>query len=206
MATCAWTASQAQSPFNQGDLGPPLPPTTTIELGEVSLEQITHLLLGLSGQVECLKQEIQEVKEAGVETRTNIKNISQAINVVKDGLRSLREPCTPKDRKPGIVEEMPCPLPKADPIGLVSQPLISWAQPSWAPPTFAYPTPIKAVPLQGPSPPPSLALCFCSPAPAPPLAPEAYAPAPIKVDHPNAYTGKIGSKAHQWMTKMLSWV
>ncbi|QRW15582.1 Retrotransposable element Tf2 protein [Rhizoctonia solani] len=30
-------------------------------------------------------------------------------------------------------------------------------------------------------------------------------PAPVKVDHPNAYTGKIGSKAKQWLTWMLAW-
>ncbi|KAF8749851.1 Retrotransposon gag protein [Rhizoctonia solani] len=40
----------------------------------------------------------------------------------------------------------------------------------------------------------------------PPLAPVAAAyPAPVKVDHPDAYTGKIGSEAKQWLTRMLAW-
>ncbi|QRW18442.1 Retrotransposon-derived protein PEG10 [Rhizoctonia solani] len=43
-----------------------------------------------------------------------------------------------------------------------------------------------------------------APAPLPP-APAAHYPAPVKVDHPNAYTGKIGSKAKQWLTRMLAW-
>ncbi|QRW25735.1 Retrotransposon-derived protein PEG10 [Rhizoctonia solani] len=43
-------------------------------------------------------------------------------------------------------------------------------------------------------------------APAPlPLAPVAAYPALVKVDHPDAYTGKIGSKAKQWLTRMLAW-
>ncbi|KAF8691055.1 Retrotransposon gag protein, partial [Rhizoctonia solani] len=43
-------------------------------------------------------------------------------------------------------------------------------------------------------------------APAPPsLAPIAAYPAPVKVDHPDAYTGKIGSEAKQWLTRMLAW-
>ncbi|KAF8752188.1 Retrotransposon gag protein [Rhizoctonia solani] len=37
----------------------------------------------------------------------------------------------------------------------------------------------------------------------PPLA--AYQ-TPVKVDHPDAYTGKIGNKARQWLTRMLAWV
>ncbi|QRW24232.1 Retrotransposable element Tf2 protein [Rhizoctonia solani] len=31
-------------------------------------------------------------------------------------------------------------------------------------------------------------------------------PALVKVDHPDAYTGKIGNKARQWLTRMLAWV
>ncbi|KAF8749094.1 hypothetical protein RHS01_10354 [Rhizoctonia solani] len=73
-------------------------------------------------------------------------------------------------------------------------------------PTFAQPTPVQAVPPRVPSPP--LSLRLQSPigtATPPPLAPVAAYPTLVKVDHPNAYTGKIGSKAKQWLTWMLAW-
>ncbi|KAF8736671.1 Retrotransposon gag protein, partial [Rhizoctonia solani] len=188
MATCSRATSQAQSLFNQGYMEPQLPPTTSIELDKVSLERITWLLLGLLGHIKRFKQEIAEIKEAGVETQTNVENISQTINVVKDGLRSLQlqGPRTPEGPQAKTMEETPRPLPKAKPIGL--------------------PTPRRAAPLQVPSPPPSLRLQ--SPIGAPtsiPLAPAAHYPAPVKVDHPDAYTGKIGGKAKQWLTWMLAW-
>ncbi|QRW26198.1 hypothetical protein RhiXN_11859 [Rhizoctonia solani] len=90
MATCSRTASQAQSPFNQGYMESQILPTTSVKLGKVSLEHVTHLLLGLLGHVKRLEREIAEIKEAGVETCTNVENISQTVNVVKDGLRSLQ--------------------------------------------------------------------------------------------------------------------
>ncbi|KAF8702903.1 hypothetical protein RHS03_06327, partial [Rhizoctonia solani] len=207
MATRSRTASQAQSLFDQGYMEPALPPTTSVEYGKVSLERITQLLLGLLGQVKRLEQEVAEIKEAGVKTWTNIENISQAVDVVKDGLRSLQShgPQTPKGPQPKAVEETPCPLPKAKPIGLTSGAHF-WAEPPRAPPGLAQPTPRRAAPLQAPSPPPSPRLQSPIGAPAPlPLAPAAHYPAPVKVDHPNAYTGKIGSKAKQWLTRMLAW-
>ncbi|GAB1528032.1 hypothetical protein RhiTH_011223 [Rhizoctonia solani] len=100
---------------------------------------------------------------------------------------------------------MPPPLPKAKPIGLASGPPFWPKQPKGLP-AFAQPVPQRAAPLQVPS--PSLSPCLQSPigAPAPlPPAPTAHYPAPVKVDHPNAYTGKIGSKAKQWLTQMLAW-
>ncbi|KAF8697281.1 Retrotransposon-derived protein PEG10, partial [Rhizoctonia solani] len=207
MATRSWPPSQACSPVNQGDMGPFLPPATPVELGEVSLERVTRLLLGLLGQVERLEREIGEIKEAGVETRTNVKNISQTVNVVKDGLRSLqlRGPTTPEETKPLVVEATPRPLPKANPVGMASW-VSFWAKPSKAPSIFAQPTPIQAVPLQVPSPPasPHLQSPIGTSAPPPP-APVATYPAPVKVDHPDAYTGKIGSEAKQWLTRMLAW-
>ncbi|KAF8749819.1 Retrotransposon gag protein [Rhizoctonia solani] len=39
-----------------------------------------------------------------------------------------------------------------------------------------------------------------------PAAPVAAYQTPVKVDHPDAYTGKIGNKARQWLTRMLAWV
>ncbi|KAF8689611.1 hypothetical protein RHS03_09086, partial [Rhizoctonia solani] len=207
MATRSRTASQAQSLFDQGYLEPALPPTTSIKYGKVSLEQVTQLLLGLLGQVECLKQEIAKIKEAGIETWTNVENISQTVDVVKDGLKSLqlRGPHTPKGPQAKAVEETPRPLPKVKPLGLTSG-VSFWAKPSKGLPGLAQPTPRRAAPLQAPSPPPSLRLQSPIGATAPPPpAPVAAYPTPVKVDHPDAYTGKIGSKAKQWLTRMLAW-
>ncbi|KAF8752639.1 Retrotransposon gag protein [Rhizoctonia solani] len=186
---------------------PTLPATTSIEYGKVSLEQVTRLLLGLLGQVERLEQEIAKIKEARIETRTNVKNISQTVNVVKDGLKSLQShgPRTPKGPQVKAVEETPRPLPKAKPIGSTSGAPF-WSEAPKVLPSLAQPTPRRVAPLQVPSPPPSprLQSLIGKTAP-PPLAPVAAYPAPVKVDHPNAYTGKIGSKAKQWLTQMLAW-
>ncbi|KAF8711969.1 Retrotransposon gag protein, partial [Rhizoctonia solani] len=207
MATRSRPPSRTHSPINQGDLGPFLPSATAVKVGEVSLKRITRLLLGLLGQVEQLEREVAEVKEAGIKTRTNVENISQAVDVVKDGLKSLQlhGPWTPEDTKPPVVEATPRPLPKANPIGSTSW-VSFWPKQPKGLPTFAQPTPIRAVPLRVPSPPPSLLLQSPIGAPAPPPpAPVAAYPAPVKVDHPDAYTGKIGSEAKQWLTRMLAW-
>ncbi|GAB1528458.1 hypothetical protein RhiTH_011652 [Rhizoctonia solani] len=188
-----------QSPFDLGHLEPQLPPTPSVEHGEVSLKQVTQLLLGLLGQVERLKREIAEIKEAGIKTRTNVKNISQTVNVVKDGLKSLQlqGPRTPEGNQPKAVEETPRPIPKTEPIGLVSRGPF-WSEPTREIPGLAQPTPRRAAPPRVPSPPPSPRLQSPIGAPAPPPpAPIAAFPAPVKVDHPDAYTGKIGSKAKQ---------
>ncbi|KAF8679929.1 Retrotransposon gag protein [Rhizoctonia solani] len=207
MATRSRTSSRAQSPFDQGYLESRLPPTSTLKLGEVSLERVTRLLLGLLGHVERLKRDISEIKEAGIETRTNVENISQTVDVVKDGLRSLQlqGPCTPEGPQPKAVEETPRPVPKTEPTGTVSGPSF-WPEQPQSLPAFAQPTPKRAAPPQVPSPPPSPRLQSPIGAPAPPFpAPVAAYPAPVKVDHPDAYTGKIGSEAKQWLTRMLAW-
>ncbi|QRW20742.1 Retrotransposable element Tf2 protein [Rhizoctonia solani] len=186
---------------------PTLLSTTSVEYGKVSLEQVTRLLLGLLGQVKRLEQEIAKIKEAGIKTQTNVKNISQTVDVVKDGLRSLQShgPCTPKGPQAKVVEETPCPLPKAKPIGLASG-VPFWSEAPKVLPSLAQPTPRRVAPPQVPSPPPSprLQSPIGTTAPPPP-APVAAYPAPVKVDHPDAYTGKIGSKAKQWLTWMLAW-
>ncbi|GAB1527967.1 hypothetical protein RhiTH_011156 [Rhizoctonia solani] len=142
-----------------GYLESQLPPATSLKLGKVSLKRVTRLLLGLLGHVKQLERDIAKIKEAGVKTRTNIENISQTVNVVKDGLRNLQlqGPCTPEGPQPKAVEEAPCPLPKAKPIGLASGPSI-WPEKPQGLPAFAQPTPRRAAPLQVPSPPPSLRL------------------------------------------------
>ncbi|QRW17779.1 Retrotransposable element Tf2 protein [Rhizoctonia solani] len=207
MATRSRTASRAQSPFDQGYMEPALPPTTSVKYGKVSLEQVTRLLLGLVGQVKCLEQEIAKIKEAGIKTRTNVENISQTVNVVKDGLRSLQShgPCTPEGPQAKAVEETPRPLPKTKPIGLASGGPF-WTEAPKVLPSLAQPTPRRVAPPQVPSPltSPRLQSPIGAPAPLPP-APAAHYPAPVKVDHPDAYTGKIGSKAKQWLTRMLAW-
>ncbi|QRW21228.1 Retrotransposable element Tf2 protein [Rhizoctonia solani] len=179
----------------------------TIKLSKVSLKRVTRLLLGLLGHVEQLEREIAKIKEAGVETQTNVENISQTIDVVKDGLRSLQlqGPRTPEGPQPKTMEETPRPIPKTEPIGLVSRPPFWTEQPRELVP-IAQPTPRRTIPLQVPSPPtsPRLQSPIGAPAPHPP-APAAHYPAPVKVDHPDAYTGKIGSKAKQWLTRMLAW-
>ncbi|GAB1524992.1 hypothetical protein RhiTH_008148 [Rhizoctonia solani] len=190
MATRSWPPSRAHSPIDQEELGPQLLSTPFVELGEVSLERVTRLLLGLLGQVENLKWKVEET-----------------VDTVKDGLRSLQlhGPRTPEDQKPPVVEATPRPLPKANPIGTASW-VSFWAEPSKPPAIFAQPTPVQAVPLQVPSPPVSLRLQSPIEATAPPPpAPVAAYPAPVKVDHPDAYTGKIRSKAKQWLTRMLAW-
>ncbi|KAF8758990.1 Chromo (CHRromatin Organization MOdifier) domain [Rhizoctonia solani] len=162
MATRSRTASRAQSPFDSGHLEPQLPPTSSVEYGKVSLERVTRLLLGLLGQVERLEREVAEIKEAGIETRTNVEKISQAVNVVKD------------------VEETPRPIPKIEPIGLVSREPF-WAGPSREIPGLAQPTPRRAAPPRVPSPPlsPHLRSPIGAPATLPP-APAAHYPAPVK--------------------------
>ncbi|QRW15649.1 Retrotransposable element Tf2 protein [Rhizoctonia solani] len=114
-------------------------------------------------------------------------------------------PHTPEDQKPPAVEAMPRPLPKTNTFPAPSAPLISWANPSKAPPTFAQPTPVR-VPPRSYTPPPPLPIQLCSPQVPQPAAPVATYQAPVKVDHPDAYTGKIGNKARQWLTQMLAWV
>ncbi|KAF8754651.1 hypothetical protein RHS01_05817 [Rhizoctonia solani] len=134
----------------------PVPGHPLEPLGEVSLKRVTRLLLGLLGQVKRSNGKVREIKEAGIETRTNIENISQAVDVVKDGLRSLQlhGPRTPEDTKPPVVEATPRPLSKVDPIGLTSR-VSFWPKPSKGLPTFAQPTPVQAVPPRVSSPPPS---------------------------------------------------
>ncbi|QRW23942.1 integrase core domain protein [Rhizoctonia solani] len=207
MATRSRTSSRAQSPFDPRDLGPQLPSATPIELGEVSLERVTRLLLGLLSQVKNLEQKLKEVKETGIETQTNVENISQTVDVVKDGLRSLQlhGPRTPEEAKPPVVEATPRPLHKTKPVGSVSGPSF-WPEQPKGLPSFAQPAPQRAIPPRVPSPLPSLRLRSPIGAPAPPPpAPVAAYPAPVKVDHPDAYTGKIGSEAKQWLTRMLAW-
>ncbi|QRW18714.1 Retrotransposable element Tf2 protein [Rhizoctonia solani] len=191
MATCSRPPSQACSPVDQGQLGPKFPPASP-ELGKVSLERVICLLWGLQSQV-C----------------TNVENISQAVDVVKDGLAQLQlpqGPHTPEDQKPPAVKETPQAAPKAKPIGKAQPflgapaPILSTGAPRRNPLTLFNPYPSSSFPL-GPAP------AAQGPPPAPQVTP-ALPPAPstMKVDHPNAFKGKIGLEAKQWLTCMLAWV
>ncbi|GAB1525928.1 hypothetical protein RhiTH_009094 [Rhizoctonia solani] len=131
MATCSRLPSQACSPVDQGQLGPKFPPASP-ELGKVSLEQV------------C----------------TNVENISQAVDVVKDGLAQLQlpqGPHTPEDQKPPAVKETPQAVPKAKPIGKAQPflgapaPILSTGAPKRNPLTLFNPYPSSSFPL-GPAP------------------------------------------------------
>ncbi|GAB1525569.1 hypothetical protein RhiTH_008732, partial [Rhizoctonia solani] len=102
MATRSRPPSQARSPVNQGQLGPKFPPASP-ELGKISLKQVIRLLWGLQSQVNRIERTLSEQNEINQEVCTNVKNISQAVNVVKDGLAQLQltwGPHTPEDQKP----------------------------------------------------------------------------------------------------------
>ncbi|QRW17316.1 Retrotransposon-derived protein PEG10 [Rhizoctonia solani] len=191
MATRSRPPSQARSPVDQRQLAPNFPPASP-ELGKVSLKRVIRLLWGLQSQV-C----------------TNVKNISQGVNVVKDGLAQLQLPWgphTPEDQKPPAVKETPRATPKAMPIGKAQPtlgapaPIIATGPPRCKPLSLFNPYPSSSFPL-GPAP------AALGPPPAPQVT-SAPPPAPstVKVDHPDAFKGKIGLEAKQWLTRMLAWV
>ncbi|QRW18707.1 Retrotransposon-derived protein PEG10 [Rhizoctonia solani] len=68
------------------------------------------------------------------------------------------------------------------------------------------PTNPRPGPPAGYTPPPPLPIRLRSPQVPQPMAPVATYQTPVKVDHPDAYTRKIGNKARQWLTQMLAWV
>ncbi|KAF8686539.1 Retrotransposon gag protein [Rhizoctonia solani] len=208
MATRSRLPSQACSPVDQGQLESLLLPASP-ELGKVSLKRVICLLWGLQSQVDRIKWTLLEQNEINQEVCTNVKNISQAVNVVKDGLAQLQlpqGPHTPEDQKPPAVEETPRAAPKAKPIGKAQPflgapaPILFTGAPRRNPLTLFNPYPSSSFPL-GPAP------ATQGPPPAP-IIPPAQPPAlsTVKVDHPNTFNGKIGLEAKQWLTCMLAWV
>ncbi|GAB1527738.1 hypothetical protein RhiTH_010926 [Rhizoctonia solani] len=197
-----------RSPINQGELGPFLPPASP-ELGKVSLERVIRLLWGLQSQVNHIERTLLEQAKVSQEVQTNIENILQTVNTVKDGLaqlQSARGPHTPEEQKPPAVKETPRAAPKAKPVGKAQPflgapaPIISTGAPRRNPLSLFNPYPSSSFPL-GPAPAPQ------GPPPAP-IVTLAQPPAPstVKVDHPDAFKGKIGLEAKQWLTQMLAWV
>ncbi|GAB1518078.1 hypothetical protein RhiTH_001137 [Rhizoctonia solani] len=197
MATCSRPPSQARSPIDQGELGPFLPPASP-ELGKVSLERVIRLLWGLQSQVDRIERTLLEQAEVSQEVQANVKNILQAVDTVKDGLAQLQQPRgphTPEEQKPPAVEETPRATPKAKPIGKAQPflgapaPIISTGAPRRNPLSLFNPYPSSSFPL-GPAPAPQ------GPPPAPIVTPaQPPAPSTVKVDHPDAFKGKIGLEA-----------
>ncbi|GAB1527966.1 hypothetical protein RhiTH_011155 [Rhizoctonia solani] len=197
MATRSRPPSQACSPVDQGQLEPLFPPASP-ELGKVSLERVICLLWGLQSQVDRIERTLLEQIEINQEVCTNTKNISQAVNVVKDGLAQLQLP---------RVEETPRAVPKVKPIGKTQSslgapaPIFSTGAPRRNPLTLFNPYPSLSFP-SGPAP-----AAPQGPPPAPAVTPaQPPIPSTVKVDHPNAFKGKIGLEAKQWLTHMLAWV
>ncbi|QRW20513.1 hypothetical protein RhiXN_05502 [Rhizoctonia solani] len=164
----------------------------------------------LSTLVNCIEQYLTEQAKVSQEICTNVENILQAVDTVKDGLAQLQltqGPHTPKEQKPPVVKETPRAAPKAKPIGKAvpflggPAPIISTGAPWHNPLTLFNPYPSSSFRLgpapaapQGPPPAPITTLV------------QPQAPSTIKVDHPEAFKGKIGLKAKQWLTCMLAWV
>ncbi|KAF8737683.1 hypothetical protein RHS02_06087, partial [Rhizoctonia solani] len=121
-------------------------------------------------------------------------------------LQLSRGPHTPEDQKPPAVKETPRAAPKVEPVGKTQSslgapaPIFSTGAPRRDPLTLFNPYPSSSFPL-GPAPAPQ------GPPPAP-IITQAQPPAPstVKVDHPDAFKGKIGLEAKQWLTRMLAWV
>ncbi|KAF8688048.1 Retrotransposon gag protein, partial [Rhizoctonia solani] len=210
MATCSRSTACPPSPLDQGELGPTLPATAVESgslkpevYGEISLSRAISLLLGLQNQVIRLKQELEEVKEANKEAQDWMGAVDQTLTCIE--VNGGPQPHTPEDRKPPAVKATPRPVSKTNPFPAPSAPLVAWANPTRAPPSFAQPTPVQA-PLQVHTPPAPAPIRLQSPQVPQPAAPVAAYQAPIKVDHPNAYTGKIGNELRQWLTRMMAWV
>ncbi|QRW26530.1 Retrotransposon-derived protein PEG10 [Rhizoctonia solani] len=189
MATRSRSTACPPSPLDQGELGPTLPATANESTnlkpkvyGEISLGQAISLILGLQNQVLQLEQELEETKEATKEAQDWMGAVNQALTCIKAGGGA---PHTPEDRKPLAVKATPRPLPKVDPLPAPSAPL---------------------APLQVHTPPAPAPIRLQSPQVPQPAAPIATYQPPVKVDHPDAYTRKIGNKACQWLTRMLAWV
>ncbi|QRW25070.1 Retrotransposable element Tf2 protein [Rhizoctonia solani] len=177
-----------QSPLNQGELGPTLPATavesTSLEpevYGEVSLSQAISLILGLQNQVLWLERELKETKEATKEAQDWMGAVNQALTCIeaRGGAPTHQKTGNPRQLRP-----RPGPYQKPTLFQRLV-PLVAWANPTKAPPAFAQPTPVWA-PQEAILP---LRLCLSNSAPPSPTT------TPVKVDHPDAYTGKIGKQS-----------
>ncbi|KAF8747623.1 hypothetical protein RHS01_11318 [Rhizoctonia solani] len=189
MATRSRSSACPPSPLDQGELGPALPATAneprSLEpevYGEIPLSRAISLLLGLQNQVIRLEQELEELREVNKETRDWMGAVDQTLTRIEAS--GGPQPHTPEDRKPRQSRPRPGPYPKPTLFQRLVRPLL--------------PGP---TPLNPPSPSPNQL-----PSEPPETAPVVAYQAPVKVDHPDAYTGKIGNESRQWLTRMMAWV
>ncbi|QRW20566.1 hypothetical protein RhiXN_05555 [Rhizoctonia solani] len=133
----------------------PLFPPASSELGKVSLKRVIRLLWGLQSQVDRIKRTLLEQTKISREVWTNVKNILQTVNTVKDGLAQLQHsqgPHTPEEPKPPAVKETPRAAPKAEPIGKAQPflgapaPIISTGAPRRDPLSLFNPYPASSFP------------------------------------------------------------
>ncbi|KAF8753427.1 Retrotransposon gag protein [Rhizoctonia solani] len=188
MATRSRSTACPQSPLDQGELGPTLQATAdesgSLEpevYGEISLSRAISLILGLQNQVIRLERELEEVKEVNKEAQDWMEQSTKPSLALRLGV----EPHT--HQKTGNLRQLrprPGPYPKPTLFQRLVRPSSPGLTPQKLPPSL---------PNQRPSKPPA-------------MVPVATYQAPVKVDHPDAYTGKIGNKARQWLTRMLAWV
>ncbi|KAF8751589.1 hypothetical protein RHS01_08361 [Rhizoctonia solani] len=204
MATRSRTSSRAQSPFDQGYLEPQLPPTSALKLGEVSLERVTRLLLGLLGHVKRLERDITKIKKQGSKQGPTSKTFPKPSMCQGWALKPpAPRPRTPEGPQAKAVEETPRPLPKAKPIGSTSG--VSFWQNPKALPSLAQPTPRRAAPPRVPSPPPSPRLRSPIGAPAPP--PQAPVAAyPARSAYQNAAWTQLNSRMFPTNQEVLSFL
>ncbi|KAF8752413.1 Reverse transcriptase-rnase h-integrase [Rhizoctonia solani] len=134
-----------------------------------------------SAKLNASSKKLGKSRKPGSRPAPTSKISPKPLMLSRMGLKASnsRGPQPQKTQTP-VVEATPRPLSKTDPAG---------------PSAPRVPSPPSSPHLQSP---------IGAPAPPPP-APIAAYPAPVKVDHPDAYTGKIGSEAKQWLTRMLAW-
>ncbi|GAB1521953.1 hypothetical protein RhiTH_005052 [Rhizoctonia solani] len=208
MATHSWPPSRAAPPIHLGDMGSQLLPAPSVDnynVGEVSLKRVIHLLCGVQGQLDCLKQKFGKQAKAIKETCSIVKGVSQMVDGIEARIPQAPQPSTPKDQKaPPLVKETPCPLPKTKPKQEAIH--LAFTGPTRSIPRLYQPIPVK--PILPPMSPLYWAHSVQMPTPPPPAPATATIPqyTAVKVDHPDPYKGKVGSKSKQWLTCMLVWV
>ncbi|KAF8752643.1 Retrotransposon gag protein [Rhizoctonia solani] len=185
---------------------PQLPPATSVEYGKVSLERVTQLLLGLLTKLSVLSKKLPRSRKQGSRPGPTSKISPKPLMLSRmaSSPSSSKAPVHRKDPDPRQWKKRHAPYQKPS--------LLDWpvGSPSGQNPP-GHPRACPANPKESCTPAspvsPSISaspIPIGAPAPPPP-APFAAYPAPVKVDHPDAYTGKIGSEAKQWLTRMLAW-
>ncbi|KAF8749286.1 Retrotransposon gag protein [Rhizoctonia solani] len=179
----------------------PRPLSIKESYGEISLGRAISLILGLQNQVLQLKRELKETKEATKEAQDWMGAVNQALTCIE------ARGGAPTHQKTGNLRQSrprPGPYPKPTLSSALVRPSLPGPSPPKLPPLCT--TNSRPGSPASPYSPPPLPICLRSPQVPQPAAPVAAYQTPVKVDHPDAYTGKIGNKARQWLTRMLAWV